>query len=182
MKPPSDTQLINSAINGDTEAIEQLLLQYYPSVTRFARAFCATPEDVEDAVQETLWIAAQRIGTLHVASAFGSWMFTVVRNQCLRLLKLMRPTVPIDALQELLPSEANSERQVALRHDLAQALATLPPSYRHVFFLRDLEGMPASEVAAQLGVTVMTVKSRLHYARAILRLSLEAWKDSAGTL
>src|SRR5579859_2118240 len=176
MKPLPDTQLINAAISGDAAAIEQLLLQYHPSVARFAREFCATPEDVEDAVQETLWIAAQRIGTLRVASAFGSWLFQVVRHQCLRLLRLVRPTVSTDVMLEILQSEENTERQVALRHDLAQALATLPPSYRQVFFLRDLEELPASEVAARLGITVMTVKSRLHRARALLRLRLQEWQ------
>jgi RNA polymerase sigma factor (sigma-70 family) len=176
MNPSPDTQLINAATSGDTEAIEQLLLRYHPSVTRFAREFCATPEDVEDAVQETLWIAAQQIGTLRVASAFGSWLFKVVRHQCFRLLRLARRTGFTSALPEIIPSDEDTERQVALRHDLAEALAILPPSYRQVFFLRDLEEMPASEVAAQLGITVMAVKSRLHRARAILRLSLQEWK------
>ncbi|QBD77262.1 hypothetical protein EPA93_15180 [Ktedonosporobacter rubrisoli] len=62
MNSVPDAQLIPDAVDGDPAAIEQLLGKYHPSVTRFARKFCATPEDVEDAVQETLWIAAQRIG------------------------------------------------------------------------------------------------------------------------
>jgi RNA polymerase sigma factor (sigma-70 family) len=176
MKPSPNTQIINAAISGDTEAIEQLLLQYHPSVIRFAREFCATPEDVEDAVQETLWIAAQQIGTLRVASAFSSWLFKIVRHQCFQLLKLARHTGFTSALPEIVPSDEDTERQIALRHDLAAALATLPPSHREVFFLRDLEELPASEVADRLGITVMTVKSRLHRARTRLRLKLQEWQ------
>ena len=176
MKSSPDTQLINAAIDGDTAAIEQLLLRYHPSVLRFAREFCATPEDVEDAVQETLWIASQQIGTLRVASAFGSWLFKIVRHQCFRLLKLTRQTDLSSTLLEIVPSDEDTERQIALRHDLAAALATLPSSHREVFFLRDLEELPALEVAARLGITVMTVKSRLHRARTMLRLKLQEWK------
>ncbi|GHO42176.1 RNA polymerase sigma factor [Ktedonospora formicarum] len=176
MNPSPDSQLINAATSGDPEAIEQLLLCYYPSVTRFARKFCATSEDVEDAVQETLWIAAQRIGTLRVASAFGSWLFKVVRHQCFRLLKLSRRTDSTSAILQLVPSNEDPERQIALRHDLASAIAALSPLHRQVFVLRDLQEIPASEVAARLGVTVMTVKSRLHRARTTLRQALEQWK------
>src|SRR5215475_3122926 len=90
MKSAPDLTLIEAASKGDTEAIEQLLLQYHPTITRFAQKYCATPEDVEDAVQETLWIAAQKIGTLQVTSAFISWLFQVVRRHCFRLLKIAR--------------------------------------------------------------------------------------------
>ena len=177
MNSLSDAQLITDAIGGDPAAIEQLLDKYHPSVTRFARKFCATPEDVEDAVQETLWIAAQRIGTLRVASAFTSWLFEVVRHQCLRLLRRTPPTSSMDAILELLPSVEDSERQIMIRHDLARAIADLPPSQRHVFLLRDLEERPAAEVAAMLGLTIMTVKSRLHRARATLRQTLQQWHE-----
>lgn len=179
MNPSTDAQLINAATSGDPEAIEQLLLQYYPSVTRFARKFCATSEDVEDAVQETLWIAAQRIGTLRVASAFGSWLFKVVRHQCFRLLKLSLrtdSTSSTSAILQLVSSDEDTERQIALRHDLALAIAALSPLHRQVFIMRDLQEMPAAEVAARLGITVMTVKSRLHRARTTLRQTLEQWR------
>lgn len=177
MNVSPDTQLITDAIGGDRAAIEQLLDRYHPSVTRFARQFCATPEDVEDAVQETLWIAAKRIGTLRVASAFTSWLFEVVRHQCLRLIRRMKPTNSLDAGLELLPSVENLERQIMLRQDLARAITVLPPSQRQVFLLRDLEGRSAVEVAVMLGLTVMTVKSRLHRARATLRQTLQQWHE-----
>jgi RNA polymerase sigma factor (sigma-70 family) len=178
MKTLPDLQLIDAATGGDPEAIEQLLLQYHPSVTRFARKFCATPEDVEDAVQETLWIATQEIGTLRVASAFGSWLFQVVRHQCFRLLRRSQGTSFISALPLVVQSDENTELQIALRHDLAEAIAALPPVYQQVFLLRDIEGRPALEVAAALGITVMTVKSRLHRARIRLRVALQLWKES----
>src|SRR4051794_20614683 len=86
MNTPDAPALITAACEGDPDAIEQLLLYYHPTITRFARKYCATPEDVEDAVQETLWITSQKIGTLRVTSAFVSWVFRVVQRECYRLL------------------------------------------------------------------------------------------------
>ena len=177
MKTLPDPQLIDAASSGNPEAIEHLLLRYYPSVTRFAREFCATPEDVEDAVQETLWIAAQHVGALRVAAAFGSWLFKVVRHQCYRLLRRNQRTGTTSASIQLVQVDEDLERQIALRHDLARAIAALPPLYRQVLLLRDVEERSAPEVAAMLGITVMAVKSRLHRARMILRQSLQQWQE-----
>lgn len=178
MKTLPDPDLFDAATGGDPGAIEQLLLCYKPSVIRFAREFCATPEDVEDAVQETLWIAAQRIGTLRVAAAFGSWLFKVVRHQCFKLLRSVRRESYNGAFTLVVQSDEHTELQVALRHDLVEAIAALPPFYRQVFLMREIEGRSAPEVAAILGISVMAVKSRLHRARSELRQSLEQWKEA----
>jgi RNA polymerase sigma factor (sigma-70 family) len=63
-----------------------------------------------------------------------------------------------------------------LAHDIAHAIADLPPQYRQVLVMRDVQGMSAPEVAATLGLTVETVKSRLHRARSIIRAALHNWK------
>src|ERR1051325_5354934 len=82
--------LIQNAIEGNTEAIETLLLQYQPSLIRFARKFCATPDDVEDAVQASLWIIYRKINSLRTSKAFISWIFQIVRNECYALLRYGR--------------------------------------------------------------------------------------------
>ena len=167
MQPKIDSQLLQAASEGDTEALEQLMLRYQPSMLRFARRYCATPQDVEDAVQETLWIVYQRIDALRTAAAFVSWIFTIVRNQCYRLLKGTRF---VDDGEQLAESFCEvREFDADLSHDLALALAQLPPHYRQVLILRDIEGRTAPETAEALGVTIETVKSRLHRARGLLR-------------
>jgi hypothetical protein len=60
-----DEQLVQAACQGEAKAIEALLLKHHTDVSRFARTLCATPEDAEDALQETLWIVSQKIGALH---------------------------------------------------------------------------------------------------------------------
>lgn len=174
MLPKPDLVLVQAACEGDAGAVEQLLLQHQPSLARFARKYCATSEDAEDAVQETLWVIYRKIGTLQVASAFVSWTFQIVRHQCYRLFHRNDPdAVSILDLESL---EGDSTQSLALKHDLVAAVAHLPLAYRQVFILRDIQNMTAPETAAALGLTLQTVKSRLHRARQLMRQSLESWK------
>jgi RNA polymerase sigma factor (sigma-70 family) len=177
MQHPPTTQLVESARAGDAAAIQALIVRYQPDIAAFARTVCATPEDAEDAVQEALWIAVQRVGTLRVASAFTSWLFQVVKHECFRLLRKLQREEPLDQrFMQRLPMDGTDHHIMA--HDVAQAIATLPPPYRQVLVLRDVQGMTAPEVAATLGLTGAAVKSRLHRARAMVRVALHNWRDT----
>lgn len=171
-----DHDLLLAAQHGDANAIEELLLRYHPTITRFARQFCATPEDVEDAVQETLWVASRKIGSLRVASAFVSWAFQVVKHQCYRLLHFKQREQPLDSLIDLSDADADPELRTLLQRDVVTAIAELPATYRSVLILRDVQEMTAPEVAATLDLSLETVKSRLHRARVILREKLAHWR------
>lgn len=177
MNTSYNPELINAACSGNTEAIEQMLLQYQPTITKFARKYCATPEDIEDAVQETLWIASQKIGTLRVASAFISWLFRIVRNECHRLLHYKRNEEARDNLEVGDFADYNPEHDVLLKRDVIRALMGLSPIYREVVILRDMQGLTTPEVAFELGLTIETVKSRLHRARNALREALQQWRE-----
>ena len=171
--------LVQNAIEGNTEAIETLLLQYQPSLTRFARKFCVTPDDVKDAVQETLWIIYRKINRLRTSKAFVSWIFQIVRNECYALLRHEKygvDQVEISKLDYLdYTSATDHDLYSTLAHDLIIAIEQLPPQQREVLILRDINGMTAAEVADKLHISIETVKSRLHYARANLRKMLESW-------
>jgi RNA polymerase sigma factor (sigma-70 family) len=177
MKTECAPEIITAACEGDIEALEQILLQYHPAITRFARKFCATPEDVEDAVQETLWIAAQKIGTLRVAKAYISWLFRIVQYQCYRLLRHKQYEEGLDTLIGLDYADESPEYGTLLKHDVVAALAQLPSPYRQVFIMRDIQGLTAPEVSEQLNLTLETVKSRLHRARRSMREALESWQE-----
>ena len=176
MKNNYDLELVEMARQGDTEAIDRLLLQCQPDLMRFARRVCATPEDVEDAVQETLWIASRKIGTLRTAAAFATWSFRVVQRECYRLFNMTRRETTMDLLDEsCLVVAEDGQGHAQLKTDVVAALAKLPAAHRQVLVMRDLEEKSAPEVAAELGITIQTVKSRLHRARLALRGSLGHW-------
>jgi RNA polymerase sigma factor (sigma-70 family) len=165
-----DAALVTAARAGDAAALDRLLAQSQPDLLRFARRTCANAEDAEDAVQVALWQLHRRIGTLRVIAAFTSWLFRIVERECRRLLGLQRRTAPLDEA----PSSALALDPVPtdLRRDLGMMIAALPDLYREVLILRDVEELTAPEAAAQLGISVDAVKSRLHRARGLLREKL----------
>ena len=86
-------EVISAAQEGDSVAIEVLITGSHQHLRRFAHTLCATPEDAEDATQEALIILYRKIGTLRATAALASWMFQIVRNECIRRsrLALRRP-------------------------------------------------------------------------------------------
>jgi RNA polymerase sigma factor (sigma-70 family) len=176
MKQIIQLELVEAAREGDSAAIESLLLQCQPSVTQFARKYCSTPEDVEDAVQLTLWHIHQKIKTLRTTKAFVSWVFKIVKNQCHRLFGTQRFDTQLSDFEQLIFTN-DTEAVSLLQADLVEAIAQLPSSYRQILIMRDVEGFTGIEVAQELGLSLETVKSRLHYARQILREKLQHWVD-----
>lgn len=168
-------ETLQAAVNGDTAAIESLLDTCQPDLLKFARRVCATPEDAEDAVQETLWTISRKIGTLRMLTAFVGWAARIVKHECYRLLKIARGEKSLDRGNDLPDQEEDPHLRAALHYDVTAALAELPLIYRQVILLRDVEEMTAPEAAAVLGISTEAVKSRLHRARAILRARLGHW-------
>ena len=170
------TEDIQAAVNGDAAAIEGLITTCQPDLLKFARRVCATPEDAEDAVQETLWTISQKIGTLRMLTAFVGWAARIVRHECYRLLKYARGETLLDPEIDF-PDEDDPDLRSALHHDVTTALTELPFIYRQVILMRDVEERTAPEVAAILGISTEAVKSRLHRARTILRAQLKQWAE-----
>jgi RNA polymerase sigma-70 factor (ECF subfamily) len=168
--------LLAAAQHGDRDALERLLGEHRKTVFRYGLRYCRSTEDTEDAVQETLWAAARAIGSFRRAAAVTTWLFTIVRNKCHRLLFHKHRE---EDLADLLPDVPDASRSVEdeaatrqIREILAGALARLEANHREVILLRDVEGLTAPEAAAQLGLTVQALKSRLHRAREQLRLEV----------
>ena len=129
--------------------MERVLRQYHASIKRFAQRHCAA-EDIEDAVQETLWVVYRKIGYLKTAQAFISWTFQIVKHQCYRLLHRNQPSTVCDLTLEL--SGENQWGDEDLKQDVLKALASLPFTYRQVVILRDLEGYTGAETAKCLAL------------------------------
>lgn len=178
----AEAQLIEAAARGDSGAVSQLLSACQPDLKRFARRTCSSTEDAEDAVQVALWQLYRKIGALRTVATFATWLFRIVERECYRLYRGRSKAEDLDALA---PTEMPSAPALPndLRLDLVRALERLSPAYREVLLLRDVHELTAPEVAAQLGLSLEAVKSRLHRARAQVREQLLAsgyWiKDGA---
>ena len=163
-----DQSLVESAMAGDRQAVLSLLSIVQPDIRRFARAQCRTSSDVDDAVQEALWLLYRRIGTLRAAGALSSWLFTVIGRTCLRLSRsLFHHTVGLEGFEN--DARFASVPTADLRIDVAAAISSLPPHYRDIVVLRDLEEMTIDEISLAVGQSREAVKAKLHRARNLLR-------------
>ncbi|GIG63294.1 RNA polymerase sigma factor [Longispora fulva] len=165
-------QLIVAAQGGDAGSIAVLVSGSYPHVRRFARSLCASPEDAEDAAQEALIILYRKIGALRATGALASWMFRIVRNECLRRIRLTgrrRDPVPDGAV----PSAEDEVLHRLEAERVAAAIAALPADQRRVLIMRDVQGHPGRVVADLLGLSTAAMKSRLHRARAAVHDTLK---------
>ena len=160
--------LIEAARLGNRDAMATLLSECQPDLKRFARRTCANTEDAEDAVQVALWQLYRKIGALRTVATFTTWLFRIVERECYRLYRGKKYA---ESLDELAPDEMPASAVVPtdLRTDLIRAIERLTPPYREVLLLRDVHELTAPEVAAQLGLSLEAVKSRLHRARSQVR-------------
>ncbi|MFO0712214.1 MAG: RNA polymerase sigma factor [Sandaracinus sp.] len=187
-EPPSpdartqdELALVRAARAGDRVALESLLAREAPRVMRFALRLCPHATDAEDVLQETLLAAARGIGALEHEAALTSWLYTIARSHCVKRARRRRDAPralePLEAAEgEAAPSTDAPDESLGNRRlgrALEEAIAGLEPIARDVILLRDVEGLSAPETADVLGIGLEAVKSRLHRARAQLRVSLE---------
>jgi RNA polymerase sigma-70 factor (ECF subfamily) len=180
--PPDHQALLQAAAVGDDQALEALVRAHHDRVYRFGLRVCRDPFDADDAVQEAFIKLARRPDVIRDQGAL-SWLMTVVKNACLRLLRPFRR--PRSSLEEDLEgsgavpaSELDPEAALArwrLVHLVHRAIATLERPYREILVLRDLEGQTGDQVCAALGLSEAAMKSRLHRARSMVREKLSDW-------
>jgi len=180
--------LVRAAADGDDAAMEALLMRAQEVAWRFSALVCGGSDDAEDVMQDALLRTYSHVGRIREPNAFKSWLYRTVRNACL-MKRRRRVNEPkhMDPIGDLLPTrEGVRAMQVPdpglgpealainarLRQRLHHALKGLPPSYRIVVFLRDIEGLSTREVAEVVATSEANVKQRLHRGRLFLRKAL----------
>ncbi|GGY73599.1 RNA polymerase sigma24 factor [Cellvibrio zantedeschiae] len=162
-----DAALLDAACKGDREAIIALLKVAQPDIRRYAKVSCKL-QDVDDAVQESLWLVYNRIGTLRAVTSFAGWLFAIVRRECMRLMR--KVFIKTDDISEFNDDPGLTySHQLELRQDLSRAIQSLPEHYREVVLLRDIEELSVNDIALLLNLTREAVKARLHRARMMVR-------------
>lgn len=173
---PSE-QVVSAAQQGDPRAIATLVCGSHAHVQRFARSLCSTPEDAEDAAQEALIVLYRKIGTLRATAALASWVFQIVRNECVRRSRLAfrRPV----AAENVEPSAEDAALARLEIERIVNCIAALPAEQRTVLVLRDIQGQSGAATAHALGISRAAMKSRLHRGRNSVRSGLAAQSDTA---
>ncbi|MCX6366236.1 MAG: RNA polymerase sigma factor [Armatimonadetes bacterium] len=161
---------------------DQLMARHKDAVYRQMVRMCGNPDDAEDVLVESLLSAYRALPQLQNEAAFQGWLAIIARRTCGRL-KRHEALAPVLHLAELSEhgiepvSGAPSPETLAIEAETKACLLSvihgLPPLYREVYELRDVQEISASEVAQRLGITVAAVKSRLHRARALVRAGID---------
>jgi len=159
-----------AARDGDPGALERVLACSRQDLRRYAEYHCEV-NDVEDAVQDSLFTVSRKLMDLRQLEAFASWLFRIVKRECNRYKRAKRALMQVPITEDI--EGPHYPETKGLARDLARALQSLPAHYRQVLLLRDLEGLTIDEISAQLGLTRESAKARLHRARGLAREYLD---------
>lgn len=171
----SDYELAQAASGGDMDAFEALYVRHHRRVYSLCLRMVANVTEAEDLTQEVFVHLFRKLGSFRGESAFTTWLHRLTVNHVLmhfrkRGVRLERTTEEGDVPEQV---EVGSNRPESMpvidRIALDKAIGQLPPGYRTVFVLHDVEGYEHEEVANLLGCSVGTSKSQLHKARMRLR-------------
>ena len=178
-EPVSDNALAHAAALGDMGAFEQLYGRHNRRVYSLCLRMTQNRAEAEDLAQDAFIQLFRKIGSFRGESAFTTWLHRLTVNQVLmhfrkRSVKLEHTTEEGETPVQIVRGTENPNRMPVLdRISLDAALKQLPPGYRSVFVLHDVEGHEHEEIAKLLGVAVGTSKSQLHKARMKLRRLLK---------
>jgi RNA polymerase sigma-70 factor, ECF subfamily len=158
---------------GDARAFEELVLRHERRVYNVCLRMLGRPEDARDATQDAFISVLRRADSFRGQSAFSTWLHRIAVNACYDLLRKRQRAPLLDAEpSEPGPPSPDPAEAAAEALDVRDALLEVPPEFRAVLVLHDVQDLPYEEIAAVLDVPVGTVKSRLHRGRVALARAL----------
>ena len=182
----TEAQIIASVLAGNTHEFHDLIRPYERSVYIMALSMLHNEADAEDAAQEAFLKAFRNLANFRGDSKFSTWLISITLNEARSRLR-NRKSAKVESLDDPpegqesvtpallrdwreIPSEALERKEI--RHLLQQAIRDLPLIYREVFLLRDVEELSVNESAEALGISIASVKVRLHRARLMMQKKL----------
>ena len=179
-KPLSEGEAIRLAQAGDAAAFEFLYELHGRRVYALCLRMVGNPSDAEDLMQEAFLQLFRKIGTFRGESAFSTWLHRMTVNVV--LMRLRKKSLPVASLEETTEPDEDTggpRKDIGApdlklsgavdRVNLERSIDKLPPGYRTVFVLHDVQGYEHNEIAGIMGCSVGNSKSQLHKARTKLR-------------
>jgi RNA polymerase sigma-70 factor (ECF subfamily) len=192
--PEHEKELIARVIAGETDLFHELIRPYERMVYLSILTMLRNEQEAEDAAQEVMINAFRHLKSFRGDAKFSTWLVTIAMNEGRQRLRKAK-AAPHESLDEdkedregdftpavltdwrEIPSEALEKKE--MRQKLREAVELLPPIYREVLVLRDLEELNQEETASALGINVTLVKVRLHRARMMLQKMLAPYLGTA---
>jgi RNA polymerase sigma-70 factor (ECF subfamily) len=180
---PSDYELIRAAQRGEEPAFAELVRRHEERAVRVALALISNREDARDLAQEAFLRVFRNLERFDFQHEFTTWLYRIVTNLAIDLLRKRRPAMSTSAEEEEEadldladpdgPAPSHSMEQMETAERVRACIDRLAPHFRSVMILRELEGLPCTEIARIVGTTHVTVRWRLHRGR---KLFLEEWE------
>jgi RNA polymerase sigma-70 factor, ECF subfamily len=181
-----DTALVRLARARDEAAVRCLVRRHNQRLFRAARSIVGNDGEAEDVVQAAYVQAFNHLDGFRAEAQFSTWLTRIAINEALGRLRRRRPVTSVDEIDLVasqgrvipFPVQQVDDPEVAMsrtevRAILERAVDTLPPAFRSVFVLREVEGLSVEETAVQLDLRPETVGTRLFRARRLLRAAIE---------
>jgi RNA polymerase sigma-70 factor, ECF subfamily len=186
----SEAEAIERAKQGDADAFEALYNLHKRRVYSLCLRMTANTAAAEDLTQEAFLQLFRKIGTFRGESAFSTWLHRMSVNVV--LMNLRKKGLPVVPLEETMEAEDEAPKKEPGADDprlagsvdrmqLEKAIEALPPGYRMIFLLHDVEGYEHNEIATMVGCSIGNSKSQLHKARMKLREVLRTSRAEKAT-
>ena len=173
----TDEELVTKVLNGEKHWFEAIMRRHSQKLFRLLKAYVHNDGDAEELLQDSYVRAYEKLQQFQGTARFSTWLTRIVINEALARLRSRKRFVFMDdesvgegftATDPRLSPQSQAER-VQLRRVLRHAVLALPPKYREVFVLREVDGLSTEETAQNLTIGEEAVKTRLFRARALLR-------------
>jgi RNA polymerase sigma-70 factor, ECF subfamily len=186
MDEAGDGELLERARQGHPDAFSTLIRRHDRYLYRVARSVLRNDDDAEDVVQQTYLQAFANLVDFRGEANLRTWLTRIALNDALQRRRRQRSTVELDQLDAArerirsdvvlssltMPTPEHAAARSQIREILERAIDELPPAFRIVLIMRDVEEASVNETASALAIKPETVRTRLHRARRILRDSL----------
>jgi RNA polymerase sigma-70 factor (ECF subfamily) len=156
---------------GDEQAFEQIVASYGSRLRYYLLKLLGSRDAADDVLQD-VWLDVYRgIPRLRDPAAFRSWIYRIARNRAYRLMRRSNRYQPLGDNEELATDDNEFTAEDA--QCIHEAIETLSAEHRDVLLLRFIENLSYAEIADIAGCSQGTVKSRIHYAKQVLRRTIE---------
>ncbi|MCX7917240.1 MAG: sigma-70 family RNA polymerase sigma factor [bacterium] len=189
----NELELVERAKTGDTKAFEELVKLTQEKIYNLGLKILGNRDDAADILQETYIKAYENLPKFEGKSSFSTWLYRIATNFALmKLRKEKYKKISIDEIKK--SSDENYKLEISdwsnspyfqyrneeLKEILNNAINSLPPKYKTIFILHDIEGLSIGEISEILSLSIPTVKTRIHRSRLFLREKLSEYFKKKG--
>lgn len=178
LQDQDDAAAVRRCRSGETAAFEVVVARHQAVLYGVAARMLGNREDAKDATQNAFVRAFERLDSYDPTFRFFSWIYRILVNECLNVLRARRPQEPLRPATQVTDGPLAHLEAEERRDRVRAALRALPEQYRDVIVLRHFADLSYEEMGATLGIPARTVKSRLFTARQHLGAALLGWKTT----